>query len=184
MTPFQFPHVSRKFTASLIFYGQNTVLWAGLTVFFLLNVYAKVNLAPRFEKELWQVLLRPFSALAHEALAHSFWQQGLLSAAQSELRLATAFPKSSNETSVLGASTEDELTAWAAEPARVKTNYDYWKSVVAVKPDFRDAYLALAAAAYQLGKTDEAKTAARSGLDLNPNNADATRILEFLGKTK
>ncbi len=183
MPHIQFPHVSRKFTASVLSYSQNSLLWTGLTIFFLLNVYAKINLTPRFEKELWQVLQRPFSALSHEVLAHRLWQQGLISAAQRELRLAQTLPKENN-VSVLGASTEDELIAWASEPARAKASYEYWKAVVAAKPDFRDAYVSLAAAAYQLGYFDEAKTAVEKAMSIDPNDTSVYQLIKFLQKSR
>lgn len=158
----QFPHVSREISASL--------LWAGLTLFFLVNVYAKINLTPGFQKELLQALQKPFSAIAHEALARRFRQEGLLSAASNELRLVN----------VLGISTEDEQAAWASEPARIRANYEYWRSVVAARPDYRDAFLSLAAAAYQLGYFNEAKAAAQTAVTLNPNSSEATRLLQLL----
>jgi tetratricopeptide (TPR) repeat protein len=183
MTCLQFPHFTRKFSASLVFYGQNSLLWTGLTLLFLVNIYAKVNLTPSYEKELLQMLQKPFSSLAHETLAQNFWQQGLISAAQRELRLAQTLPKENN-VSVLGASTEDELIAWTSEPALVKASYEYWKTVVSAKPDYRDAYISFAAAAYQLGFLDEAKTAAQTAMNLNLNNLETARLVEFFGKTK
>lgn len=172
MPKFQFPRIPRKFSAALLSYGQNSLLWAGLTILVLANAYAKVNLAPPYTRELTQVLQNPFTSLAHEFFAHRLWQEGLISQAQTELRLAN----------VLGASTEDELTAWASEPARVQAAYDYWKSIVAAKPDYRDAYLSLATAAYQLGKTEEAKSGAQQVLALDPANVDGQRVVNLLGK--
>lgn len=183
MLKLKFPHFTRIKTARLLSYGGNTILWTGLTVFFLLNVFAKINLTPAFQKELLQVLQKPFLALTHEGLAYRFWQLGILSAARQELLLAQDFPKK-NYTGVLGASTEDELTAWASEPVRAKASYGYWKTVIAAKPDFRDAYISLAAAAYQLGFTNEAKVAAQTALNLNPDSPDLSRLIEFLGKIK
>lgn len=160
MPKFQFPLNSRKFSASLASYGQNSLLWAGLTIFLLLNIYAKINLTPAFQKELLQTLQKPFSSLSHETLAYRFWQQGLITAAQRELGLAN----------VLGASTEDEKIAWAAEPEKARAAYDYWKSVVAAKPDFRDAFVTLAATAYQLGNFDEARAWLIRAQTLDPNS--------------
>lgn len=183
MPKFQFPHFTRIKTARLVLYGGNSLLWAGLTLLFLLNVYAKINLAPAYEKQLQLALRRPFSRLTHEALAHGFWQQGFVSVAQTELRLAQSLPRENN-ISVLGISTEDELTTWASEPEKAKAAYGFWKSVVATRLDYRDAYLALAAAAYQLGYLDEAKMAAQKALALSPSTGDITRLVELLGKTK
>ncbi len=170
MIHIKFPHVSRKFSASLLSYSQNSLLWTGLTIFFLLNVYAEFNVTPGYQKELQRVLLKPFSSVSHEALAHSFWQLGFISAAQRELGLAN----------VLGATTENRFSAWTSEPARVKSAYEYWKSVIAAKPDYRDAYISLAASAYQLGYLEEAKSAIGGAMKLSPDNSEVVRLAKFL----
>ena len=150
---------------------------------FLANLYAKLNITPTYWKELEIVFQAPFTATNHEVLAYNLWKEGRISQAQSELKLSQEFPKA-NQTSVLGVSTEDELTAWDQEPKQARKTYDYWKNIIAVKPGFRDAYLGLSVAAYALGKVTESKSAVHSALVLDPASITASQLDEFLTNTE
>lgn len=152
MVNLRFPHVSRKFSAKLFSYSQNSLLWACLTVLFAINVFARINLTPSYWGKLEATLLQPFSAASHQRLAQEFWMQGLRDAAQKE--------------AVLGASTEklEELSE------NLEQKYNYWQSVVLTHPDYRDAYIILASLAYQLGKIEEAKKYLNQAIMLDPNN--------------
>lgn len=63
------------------------------------------------------------------------------------------------------------LTAWKNEPARLENSYRYWQTVIKEKPDYRDAYLALAALAYQLGYKTDAKQYVEKIREIDPNLA-------------
>lgn len=150
---------------------------------FLINIYAKLNITPPYWKELETVFLVPFSAINHEILAYSLWKEGYITQAQGELKISQGLPKT-NQSSVLGVSTEDELTAWDQEPVRARNAYEYWKNIIVTNPGYRDAYLQLSVAAYTLGKKTESQTALNRALALDPSNIIAGHLQEFLNNTK
>ncbi|MEK7119727.1 MAG: hypothetical protein AAB889_04380 [Patescibacteria group bacterium] len=146
------PHISRFISATLLFALREFSLWSILTVLIVYNIYAALSSPPAGFQPLLVAVMQPTtSSDAHINLAHWYRQNGVFDKAKNELVLASDGP------SVLGAqaSPMDILTAWENEPVRLKKDYRYWQTVIKEKPDYRDAYLALAALAYQLGyKTD------------------------------
>lgn len=153
-----FPHISRLFSA---------LLWILLTSLIVTNLYGKLTLQPNTLNTL-PLLLQPFSSEEHMRYAQLLWTSGHTNNAKHEVHLAD----------VLGASdkSKDTLNALKQEPILLQNKYDYWVQSVRKYPDFADAYLLAAIAAYQLGKTPEAKKLMNEALKINPVSPS---ILEF-----
>lgn len=156
MLKLQLPHFTRGKNAGLISASISSVLWAGLTALFSVNIFARINLTPNYWSKLEAALLQPFSTTSHRLLAEEFWQEGLQGTAKKE--------------AVLGASTEDLLAQWEGASERLEQAYQFWQSVALTHPDYRDAYITLASLAYQLGKIEEAKKYLNQAITLDPNN--------------
>lgn len=171
MLALQFPHIPRKITAGFLWYTEKITLWSILAAFLMINLYAKANLTPDYWSSLVAALAHPSSSLLHQNLAQAFWKEGFLENAKKELMYGA----------VLGAST-DLLTEWENEPTKIANSLTYWKDVVKSKPDYRDGYMQLATLAYQLGKTNEAKSYLTQALALDPDNTEVQKLLGILGK--
>ncbi|EKD85704.1 MAG: hypothetical protein ACD_37C00649G0002 [uncultured bacterium] len=76
-------------------------------------------------------------------------------------------------TNVLGAVAELE-----EEKENTEVKYAFWQNVVKNKPDYRDAYIQLAALSYQLSKLEEGKNYLTEVETLDPNNPFISSLLE------
>ncbi len=175
----KFPHISRIFTARLFSWVGNFVLWILLVTFLSFNVllWAK-PLA--YSGELIDVFHHPLSWNAHVTLARVLWKNGTKNQGMQELLLAhELFPGN-----VLSAATDpsDMLLAWQNEPVRRQQQEEYWKKVLVVHPDYRDAYIQLAALSYQEGNLTQTYTYLTRALDIDPNNTNLNRLTEFTSK--
>lgn len=150
------------------------MLWLLLLTIILFNGIARVNQLSERNSKLSAVLLTPTSAPAHMALAMLLRQMGYLPAAQQELLVAA-----DQNPNILGATTSplQLLNEWEGEPKRLTETLNYWQQVASKKPDYRDAFLQLALAAYQLGNMPEARAAASQALTLDPTSPLVARIL-------
>ncbi len=168
MLKLEFPRFSRKFTASLIASSISSILWAGLTALFAVNVFARTYRAPSYWSKLEAALQEPFSTTRHRLLAQELWQEGLRNTAKKE--------------AILGASTEDLLNQWKNASETLAQAYQFWQSVALAHPDYRDAYITLASLAYQLGKTEETKRLLNQAIALDSNNKVAKKFEELIKK--
>lgn len=172
------PHISRFISASAIPVLRDFSLWSILTGLIAFNAYTALSRSfIAFQPLLIAVMRNPSSIDSHINVAHWYRQNGLLNKAKHELLLAAEnwTPRDAGKpsASVLGdqASPMEMLTAWKNEPARLESSYRYWQTVIKEKPDYRDAYLALAALAYQLGYTTDAKQYVEKIREIDPNLA-------------
>lgn len=174
MKPKLFPQFSRIFSAPL--------LWGFVLGLFAVNIFTRLNATPPSWDTMLATLLQPQSADRHIALARVYWDDGLVESAKRELLVAhelTALPNISN---VLGVTTDPLalLSRWESQTQKLETDYAFWKTVVAQKPAYRDAYVTLGALAYQLGKPDEARFWLSHVLTLDPNTPLARELLAFI----
>lgn len=72
---------------------------------------------------------------------------------------------------VLGATTGSSgvLTQWENEDNKIENRYSYWKSVSVVRPDYRDAFVALTSLSYTMGNLKEARSWLDRASALDPN---------------
>jgi len=159
----QFPHISRFFSARTVLWGEKLGLWSLLVILLTINVVNRYTSAP-VSKNTLAVLLSPQSSQAHIKLAMDYWNNKNLEVAQRELLLANErmrlqTKKTEDSPRVLGVTTSplDLLTQWQEEPVRLENTYQFWKRIAAEKQDYRDAQLMAGLLAWQLGYTKEAK---------------------------
>lgn len=120
------------------------------------------------------MLLSPKSPEPHIVLAQAYWQNHLFGDARRELALADelySLSTSQNSGNTLGVTTlpSSLLARWEREPQGLRIQYEFWQSVVAQRPDYRDAYLTLAAIAYELSQLEKAREYLREAMRLDPN---------------
>lgn len=155
-----------------------------LTGLLLINLYAKANFSPSYWDKLLQGLARPWSLEAHVDLAQAFWQAGAGQAAKTELVFASSLKSlASSGFSVLGTSSADPeilLKDWQNLPSVLRSRYRFWQNVAVEKPNYRDAYLTLAALAYQQSRFREAEFNLNQALAIDPNSALAERLAGWL----
>lgn len=150
----QLPHISRFISATAISVFRELSLWGILTALIAYNSAIALSSPPVGFQQLLVAVMQPTaSSAAHIKLAQWYRQNGIFDKAKQELLLA------SEGSAVLGAQANprDILAAWENEPARLEQAYHFWQGVIREKPDYRDAYVALAALGYQLGYTEETK---------------------------
>lgn len=182
MFKLNFPHIPRKITATIFWYSEKIGLWSALTAFLIANLYAKANFSPRYGPKVVTAIQNPSHMNAHVDLAETLRREGLNAAAQRELTFASSLKSTLPANSpVLGITTVDPeviLNNWKHEKANLQKDYAYWQSVIAEKSDYRDAYLKLAALAYQLSYSSEAKNYLSQALELDPNNPALIKFSE------
>lgn len=96
---------------------------------------------------------------------------GLLIAINS-LQTPPNLPERKEDTSVLGVS--------ESESAELQSRFAYWKSIAEEKPDYRDAFLMAAAAAYQLENYEEARTLTNRAFALDPASTTVGELRTIL----
>jgi len=120
------------------------------------------------------VFALPTSLADHRALADYLWVHGSREAAKRELGIAQElYPDSAD---VLG------TTTWEQEPARTDELIAYWKHIAVSRPDYRDAYVQLAALSYSRGELAAAKSYLDMARTLDPNGGSLTTLEEFIAK--
>ncbi len=158
-----------------------------LAVFLLVNAYTRFTMQSVWKQHLG-ILSHPTSFDAHLALAHDLWQKGDWTQTKNELLIAQTLSPSSllpEETKkVLGATASpvDLLREWEEEPKRLEKEFQFWQTVVAQKPDYRDGFIQLAAISYQLGKVDGAKQYLATAQTLDPNSPAVQQLLALFAK--
>jgi len=153
-----FPHISRLFSAFL--------LWTLLVSIISLNTFLWIKKPLAYSDGVFQVFTHPFSATTHNTLAQSLWNSGARTRAGHELDIVAELSP------VLGAST-------TAKAEKERADLTYWLAVVASHPDYRDAYVQLAALLYREGNLTQAHAYLVDALALDPNNTTVNRLTAF-----
>jgi tetratricopeptide (TPR) repeat protein len=172
-----FPHISRIFSAKTVSWVGNLCLWILLLALISLNVFLWLNKPLAYSDKIIDVFTHPFAWSAHVALADTFWQNGFHTQAMEEQQVAVDLsPKEEmlTNTQVLG--------AWQNEPNRQKQSEDYWQQVLTSHPDYRDAYIQLAALLYRKGNLTQAHAYLLKAQNLDPNNPTVNRLTAFTSK--
>jgi len=156
----KFPHISRIFSASL---------WVLLFALVSFNISIWVTKPLAYSDKVFQIFTHPFSALAHEDLAQTLWNSGARTRASLELAIVAELSP------VLG---EETTTRAQREAAQMK----YWQDTAANYPDYRDAYIQLAALSYTQGNLTQAHAYLLKAQILDPNNAIVNRLTDFTSK--
>lgn len=161
-----FPRISRIFHARVIF---SLVC----VVFFVTNIIMSQYLPQSYENYKKELLRRPFSMNSYIRFGQALFNQGNSVAAFTQIAVAT---------NVLGAHTElnTVLSQWDHASYARERSYDYWKQIIAIHPDYRDGYMQLAQAAYNLAYFDEAKQYVVQAQALDPNNKAITSLVSVL----
>lgn len=157
----QFPHISRIFSA--------LCLWSLLFTLISFNISIGVSKPLAHSDKIFQIFTRPFSAREHEALARTLWNSGARTLAGQELALGAELSP------VLGASTK-------AETQREEEAIIFWQNVLTSHPDYRDAYIQLAALTYGQGNIAQSRAYLVRAQTLDPNNTTVTRFVNFTSK--
>lgn len=172
-----FPHISRIFTARIFSLAGILCMWVVLLALVSFNIFVWITRPLAYSDRLIDVFTHPFAWNAHVALADAFWQNGFKKKAMEELQLTIELsPKEEiqSNTQVLG--------AWQNEPNRQKQSEDYWQQILASHPDYRDAYVQLAALAYGEGNLTQSHAYLLKAQTLDPNNAAVNRLTAFTSK--
>lgn len=153
-TRLKFPHIPRIISAGIV--------WSLLLTLVAANVRTKSQVPVA-------VLTHPFSARAHETFAQILRNNGLGALAARELAVAADLSP------VLGAetTTREEKNAAAIR---------YWENIAATYPDYRDAYIQLAAISYTQGNLVQTKAYLTQAAALDPNGKTVSGLLEFMTK--
>ncbi len=182
-----FPQISRLFSASfftgVFFWAERITLWALLIALFYMNISWMLHKSNPTQSITLPSLTHPFSAEIHKQTAINLWDQGYHAIAKNELLLAQDL-YNENSGNVLGASTDPStlLSQWESQPQELTQAYEFWKSVIAQKPDYRDGYIMTAMNAYNLGKREEAKTLLQHAYAMDPNYPPTTNLLQRISQ--
>lgn len=177
------PHFPRIFTATIFPGVASGILWASLVMLVGLNLLLTKTRPLSYPDELFNVLTRPFSDLAHEKLATSLWHMGARANATRELAIAGELPPG-DKVNVLGATTSpaDLLRQWENAPKREAADLAYWQSVTVTHPEYRDAYVQMAALSYAGGNLIQTKEYLVRATALDPNGKMVRDLLAFITK--
>ncbi len=166
----QLPQIPRIISATIIPAVGTGLLWAALIALILVNVSDKKNIPLAYSNSTFEVFIHPFSASAHLTLAQNLWSIGAHTLAKQELARARELAPETS-LNVLGVSTEERAQ-------RIK----YWQDLAANHPDYRDAYIQLAALVYAQGNLPAAKAYLNTAQSLDPNGTLIQSLLNFLRK--
>ena len=134
------------------------------------------------------LLSAPFSANRHMVFGQQLYAQGNVKEATDELLLAEQVstlpsPFSIFVPTVLGAQTEptDILSTWEKNRTYTLRAYQFWKTTVEARSDYRDAFISLSMLCAKLDKHDEAVTYLKKAYALDPNNGIVQELATQLG---
>ncbi len=182
------PHISRIFSALPELSQFRFVALASFLAFIALNVWMiHVHPNPLITERL-DLIISPFSSANHMRFGQRLYTLGNTSDATKELQLADQvgtfpLPFSLLVPRVLGVQSEpkDMLNRWEQDRTYILRSYAFWKTVVEQHPDYRDAYMTLAAICFRLDKQDAAMTYINAAYALDPNNAAVKEFAAQLG---
>jgi len=163
------PHISRIFSAKTISLIGNLCLWVLLAAVISLNVLQWRTRPLAYSDSLMEVFVHPFSAIAHENLAIALWNSGARALANREFAIVEELSP------VLGAST-------TANAKREEADMRYWQDTLSSHPDYRDAYIQLAALLYRRGNLAQSNAYLVQAQALDPNNATVNSLVNFTSK--
>lgn len=161
---FRFPQISRFISATAF-----VLLWAGLGLLVGINSLGRMQHLPSILAYL-EVLKEPLSPGGHIRIAQTLWETGQQAQAKREATLAQDL---TDGAVVLGTATSPSelLSRWETEPIQLQSQFAYWKTVTQEKPDYRDAFVMAAAAAFKLGNTQEALELINRAYALDPTSS-------------
>ena len=182
-----FPHISRLFSAKLLFSIGNSGLWLILLSLISFNAFLRFTKPLAYSDNLIAVFHHPLSWDSHVALARALWTHDQKDQGIQELQLAEEFfppEDTSNNKQVLGAQTPpiDLLSSWQNEPMRDQKQETYWQTILKNHPDYRDAYIQLAALTYREGNLIQTHANLVKAQILDPNNSTIARLVSFTSK--
>ncbi len=162
-----FPHIFRTFPSRVIF-SLICVVFLGVNIVFSHYLPQSYD---RYRKEL---LNHPFSINSYIHFGQALYVQGNTVEAEKQITVAT---------NVLGAQTEFQnvLSEWDYAASTNERLYDYWKQITSKHPEYRDGYVQLAQASYDLKRFNEAKTYLNQALMLDSNNTLIVRMQKEMG---
>lgn len=172
MINYQLPQFQRIFSAKIFKMTLKAISWGLLIAFISFNVIFPKSDNPEVSGKIRAILLKPLSSSNHLALATILQKIGFQAAAKNELGLSLdLWNQNKSSENVLGASTDpnDIKLAWEANNQNLTKNYDYWKSIVLEKPEYRDGLIMLGVYAYQISRESEAKNAWKQAIAIDPN---------------
>ena len=182
----QFPHISRFFSARTAVVGEKLGIWSLLAILLTINLLDR-NPIVSPSKNTLAVLLSPQSSQAHIKRAVDYWNNKNLEVAERELLLANErirfqTKKTEGSPQVLGITTSplDLLAQWQKEPVYLENDYHFWKRIAAEKQDYRDAQLMAGLLAWQLGYSKEAKAYAATLQSIDGASDKIKTMIEVL----
>jgi tetratricopeptide (TPR) repeat protein len=163
-----FPHISRIFSAKTYERGGKIVFWVVCAVFFTGGIITSRYMPQSYDEYRKAILHTPFSVDAYIRFGQALYTQGNGVAAATQIAVA----QSTVATNVLGAQSElqNVLSEWEYASHAKERIYIYWKQITVTYPEYRDGYIQLARASYDLKRLDEAKTSLIHAQTLDPNN--------------
>lgn len=173
------PHNSRIFSASInILVGIGA--WGALVSIISLNALMVLQSSPLQNSTKTGMTSQPDSASRHITLAQKYWSFGQPKLAHQELTIAQEIyiSQKNNSKNVLGMTTEPLALyeQWEKETGQNTAAFDFWKTIVNAKPNYRDGYLQLASISYELGNYTEAEKYVDDALNLDPNSTTAHEL--------
>lgn len=180
-----FPHIYRIFTVGPLKFVYKT-LFLGFLVFMALFMILSVLYPEQVKLAMIKanLLNQPFSAAAHLALSKLYLESGASTLAQQEARVAQTLAQKQTEGQVLAAQASALLDQAHNGPKLLENQLNSWLDVVKTHPDYRDAYMHVAALAYQLKRIDEAKIYLNQALKIDPNFKPALELQKIIEGSK
>jgi hypothetical protein len=184
--PVTLPQISRFISANVLPLCVSCLAYTAVVGLFIINIYSVIKHPISQYSLILHILEGTQAEQAHITLAHILWSSKNSTAAGQELRLVSPGTQRKAYANILGLTTDepDLLTEWNQIPATIEEKLVYWKGIISAKPDYRDAYIIMGGLSYQLGNKDEATNFLSQALALDPNDADATRLLTIISKGK
>jgi tetratricopeptide (TPR) repeat protein len=135
---------------------------------------ASNSLSQSFDQYRKAILRNPFAVDSYIRFGQALYDQGNDVVAAKQITAAT---------SVLGAQTElqNVLSQWDYASRSNERAYVYWKQIVSTYPEYRDGYVQLAQASYDLKRLDEARNYIVQAQTLDPNNVFIGQMQKEMG---
>jgi tetratricopeptide (TPR) repeat protein len=174
-----FPHISRIFSAPIVQRGTKILFWMVCIAFFIVGIITSQYIPQSYDEYRKALLERPFSIDSYIRLGRALYTQGNGVAAVKQITVA----QSTIAANVLGAQSElqNVLSEWDYASGAKERSYAYWKQIISTYPEYRDGYIQLAQASYDLKRYEEAKTYLVQAQTLDPNNALISQIQKEMG---
>lgn len=168
----EIPHNSRIIPAGVASFIGKAILWTMLVSLIITNILTVQTYPPPPEYTNINALTRAQSADTHMQFAEVYWQNRQREDALREITIAKQLSQqqSREPENVLGATTPYDIIAmWEREPISLRAQFNFWQTVIAEHPDYRDAYVTLAALATRLNQGEDARYYQQKAETLDPN---------------